>query len=365
MGTIEVFPFFLFFFPLSFISASTEICSNSVCRRNEPVIRFPFRLKDRQPKDCGYPGFDLTCDNRNETVLKLPSSGEFSVRGMDYATQKIWINDPGNCLLRRLLNFSLSGSPFKGVYYQNFTFLNCSSEFQGSRLKRITCLSSSTYTVWATSSMTLARMASSSCKIISTVSVPIQWAYYEPGLSSDLSEDLYLTWGAPNCGKCEAQGGRCGFKSNNTRETGCSDLPRRGLPRSARYAIIIGVGIPALMCIIGLACYICGRIKAYGRPHHPVPESSSSISPQTIIVVGLDGATIESFPKLVLGESRRVPKPNDSTCPICLSEYKPKDTLRSIPECKHCFHVDCIDEWLPKNATCPVCRNFPLSPPPC
>ncbi|KAF8380058.1 hypothetical protein HHK36_027528 [Tetracentron sinense] len=348
------------------MATSTEMCLNSACRKNEPVIRFPFRVKDRQPESCGYPGFNLSCDSgRDETILELPSSGEFSVRGIDYASQEIWINDPSNCLPRRLLDFSLSGSPFSGVHYQNFTFLNCSSEFERSRFKRITCLSGSSYTVWATSSMTLARIVSSSCGIISTVSVPIQWPVYEPGLSSDLSEDLYLTWGAPSCGNCEARGGRCGFKSNTSRAIVCSDIPRHGLPRSGRYAITIGVGVPALMCVIGLACYLCGRVKTYGRRHRPVAESSSAtVSPHIITVVGLDGPTIESYPKLVLGESLRVPKPNDSTCAICLSEYKPKDTLRSIPECKHCFHVDCIDAWLPMNATCPVCRNSPHQLPP-
>ncbi|WOG86377.1 hypothetical protein DCAR_0205580 [Daucus carota subsp. sativus] len=76
-------------------------------------------------------------------------------------------------------------------------------------------------------------------------------------------------------------------------------------------------------------------------------------------VLGLDKLTIESYPMTVLGESKRLPKPSDSTCAICLSEYKPNDTLRTVPECNHYFHSHCIDEWLKLNATCPVCRNLP------
>ncbi|KAH9698341.1 hypothetical protein KPL71_023975 [Citrus sinensis] len=64
------------------------------------------------------------------------------------------------------------------------------------------------------------------------------------------------------------------------------------------------------------------------------------------MTVGLDESTIESFQKLVLGESKRLPEPNSSTCPICLSEYLSQETIRCIPECKHCFHAECIDEWL-------------------
>lgn len=89
-------------------------------------------------------------------------------------------------------------------------------------------------------------------------------------------------------------------------------------------------------------------------------DFTSAVSPHPIIVEGLDGPTLESYPKIVLGESRRLPKPDDITCSICLSEYRPKETLKTIPECQHCFHADCIDGWLRLNATCPICRKSPL-----
>ncbi|KAJ6294888.1 hypothetical protein OIU76_022885 [Salix suchowensis] len=96
-----------------------------------------------------------------------------------------------------------------------------------------------------------------------------------------------------------------------------------------------------------------------------LPESDSTVNTVPVVTVaGLDGATIESYPKIVLGESRRLPKPDDNTCSICLCEYKPKETLKTIPECKHCFHSDCIEEWLRLRATCPLCRNSPERLPP-
>ncbi|KAF5442267.1 hypothetical protein F2P56_034946 [Juglans regia] len=288
---------------MPYLATSKELCLKSVCRRNEPKIHFPFRIKSRQPESCGYPGFDLFCNEAGQTLMKLPGlySGEFMVEGIEYHKQEIWLNDPKSCLPKLILFHNLSaGSPFKGVNYQDFTFFNCSESFDlgVSRLTPIVCLSDSNYTVFATSSARVIEILSTTCKLFKTVSVPVQSPFDEQILSSDLSDDLRLTWDEPGCGK------------------------RRD----------------------------------------PIPELNPSVAPQSTLVLGLDGPTIESYPKIVLGESRRLPKPDDHTCPICLSEYRPKETLKPIPKCQHCFHAACIDEWLKLNATCPICRNPPPQP---
>lgn len=43
-------------------------------------------------------------------------------------------------------------------------------------------------------------------------------------------------------------------------------------------------------------------------------------------------------------------------CAICLGEYQEKEVLRIMPKCGHSFHLSCIDVWLRKQSTCPVCR---------
>lgn len=43
-------------------------------------------------------------------------------------------------------------------------------------------------------------------------------------------------------------------------------------------------------------------------------------------------------------------------CTICLGEYQEKEILRIMPKCGHKFHLSCIDVWLRKQSTCPVCR---------
>ncbi|PRQ60423.1 putative transcription factor C2H2 family [Rosa chinensis] len=360
MKTLRAIIFcFLLFSSFSCLKTSStlETCKNAVCQSSEAVIRFPFRIDKRQPETCGFPGFDLTCDMTSQTLLNLPSSGDFTVQGIDYGEQEIWINDPNTCLPKRLLSLNLTGSPFRAGFSEDFTFFNCSLDYLKYKLNPIACMSGSNYTVFATNSARVITYLST-CGKIGTFSVPVEWTFHQEVMSSDLDDHLRLKWDRPGCGSCELRGGKCGFKTNSTKVV-CSSLNQRGIPRGARYAITVGVGVPAIMCLIGLLCCMCGRLKPLTMRRTSLPEFNSIGAPQPGIVKGLDVATLAAYPKIVLSESRRLPQPDDSTCSICLSDYRPKEILKTIPECQHCFHANCIDEWLKLNATCPICRKSP------
>ena len=43
-------------------------------------------------------------------------------------------------------------------------------------------------------------------------------------------------------------------------------------------------------------------------------------------------------------------------CTVCHENIGLEDKVRVL-DCKHVYHVDCIDEWCGINATCPVCRG--------
>lgn len=123
------------------------------------------------------------------------------------------------------------------------------------------------------------------------------------------------------------------------------------------------LAIPPILCATAIVIFVCmvsRRRRAVGS-NEVLPFSGSAVvSPQpSFEMTGLDESTIESYTKVVLGESRRVPGPSDGSCPICLSDYQTKETVRCIPECEHCFHAACIDEWLKMKGTCPLCRHSP------
>lgn len=54
----------------------------------------------------------------------------------------------------------------------------------------------------------------------------------------------------------------------------------------------------------------------------------------------------------------------DSTCAICLSEFREGESAQLLP-CSHTFHTDCIASWLQVSRHCPMrCPEFVLPPRP-
>ncbi|KAI8899537.1 hypothetical protein BC833DRAFT_361219 [Globomyces pollinis-pini] len=48
----------------------------------------------------------------------------------------------------------------------------------------------------------------------------------------------------------------------------------------------------------------------------------------------------------------------DALCAICLGDYEELENIRQLG-CRHHFHAECVDSWLEKMATCPLCiRNI-------
>lgn len=231
MDTLSLF--FIFFtciFLNSLIqqSLAAQLCSTSTCSPSEPIIRFPFRLQNLQPTFCVFPGFDLFCDAFNRTLVQLPNSGRFTVNAIDYAAQNIWLNDPEYCLSKRLLHLNLSGSPFNGVFSQEFTFFNCTLESGKYGFDPIGCLSGDNYSVFAASSERATAFFASKCEWVATVAVPVEWDFFAPLDTSILSDDIRLTWSWPRCRRCESRGGRCGFRGQNTTQIGCTNADRHG-----------------------------------------------------------------------------------------------------------------------------------------
>ncbi|KAB5524137.1 hypothetical protein DKX38_021886 [Salix brachista] len=198
-----------------------DMCREERCKKHGPVIRFPFRIKGKQPDHCGYPGFDLSCTDRKETLLELPTSVKLYVNEIDYALQLIIARDPDECLPKQLRNFSLSRSPFGSGYkgLSNYSFFNCtSSKGDGYNLD---CLSGPGYIYAYTSDYSISYTDLTNCtKLYNLSSIPSE--------IFEMKNILYLNWSMPGCQQCEKQRKFCKLKKNSraSSETDCYDKPK-------------------------------------------------------------------------------------------------------------------------------------------
>ncbi|GAV63876.1 zf-RING_2 domain-containing protein [Cephalotus follicularis] len=132
------------------------------------------------------------------------------------------------------------------------------------------------------------------------------------------------------------------------------------------YGIGVSVGILLLITTITLASYFCTRTQP---PSATEPRRRSTtrqqLDPQNFVIdVGLDEATIVSYPTLLYSQVKLQNKDSTATCcSICLADYKGVDMLRLLPDCNHLFHAKCVDQWLRLHPTCPVCRTSPIPTP--
>ncbi|XP_057838221.1 RING-H2 finger protein ATL2 [Cryptomeria japonica] len=70
--------------------------------------------------------------------------------------------------------------------------------------------------------------------------------------------------------------------------------------------------------------------------------------------VGLEKSVIDALPLFVY---RLQSGYEGLDCAVCLCGFEENDKGRLLPNCKHTFHVDCIEMWFISHSTCPLCRT--------
>ncbi|KAK8915932.1 putative RING-H2 finger protein ATL12 [Platanthera zijinensis] len=123
---------------------------------------------------------------------------------------------------------------------------------------------------------------------------------------------------------------------------------------------VIGFGMSAAFIVFVCARLICGRIRS---PHLNAAAIEIEVRSNRDLpdheIHGVDPILVAAIPTIKYCREAFRSK-EDAQCSICLAEYQEKDVLRVMPTCLHNFHLTCIDEWLEKHLTCPICR-LPLN----
>ncbi|KAK1423540.1 hypothetical protein QVD17_18844 [Tagetes erecta] len=73
---------------------------------------------------------------------------------------------------------------------------------------------------------------------------------------------------------------------------------------------------------------------------------------------GLPEYSVEKIPKIAITRDNDVDESGERvSCSVCLQDFQVGEIVRSLPKCHHIFHLPCIDEWLVRHGSCPLCRR--------
>ncbi|KAF5742989.1 hypothetical protein HS088_TW09G01051 [Tripterygium wilfordii] len=115
-------------------------------------------------------------------------------------------------------------------------------------------------------------------------------------------------------------------------------------------AVVIGILVIMFALTFVLLVYAkCRRDRDGASANHPRQVGSSSR------FSGIDKTVIESLPFFRFSSLKG--SKQGLECAVCLSKFEDIEILRLIPKCKHAFHINCVDQWLEKHSSCPLCRH--------
>ncbi|KAE8688451.1 E3 ubiquitin-protein ligase ATL42 [Hibiscus syriacus] len=120
---------------------------------------------------------------------------------------------------------------------------------------------------------------------------------------------------------------------------------------------------PSLAVVIGILCVMFALtffLLVYAKFCHSAAIVHADNRRRTLRRTqsrfsGIDKKVVESLPFFRFSSLRG--SKEGLECAVCLSKFEDTEVLRLLPQCKHGFHIDCIDQWLEKHSSCPLCRQ--------
>ncbi|XP_073155102.1 NEP1-interacting protein-like 1 [Henckelia pumila] len=90
-------------------------------------------------------------------------------------------------------------------------------------------------------------------------------------------------------------------------------------------------------------------------------EATFEESPNIFDMGGTNGLleeTVKKIPKIRITRDDIADTSGEGvSCSVCLQDFQVGETVRSLPHCHHLFHLPCIDTWLVRHGSCPMCRR--------
>uniref|UniRef100_A0A6N2N0H0 non-specific serine/threonine protein kinase n=1 Tax=Salix viminalis TaxID=40686 RepID=A0A6N2N0H0_SALVM len=221
-------PVVILFMATFFLLAEKASCTDPQFLACEPKscgdqnINFPFHIQNAQEEYCGYPGFAISCNEKNKAVLSL-SNNEYIIQEIYYQNHSLRLSNAvgfgkNTSCSPQIQNISLNGDRFRQSTTRTglFLFYNCNSALLGNDSEllkhKVDCSgeSANVSTVAMLDDDPLLGSASEKCGagVVAPVDV---YRGENVSIGKMLERGFVLNWVANNCSECDESGGRCGF----------------------------------------------------------------------------------------------------------------------------------------------------------
>ncbi|XP_070572441.1 E3 ubiquitin-protein ligase znrf3-like isoform X2 [Ptychodera flava] len=102
--------------------------------------------------------------------------------------------------------------------------------------------------------------------------------------------------------------------------------------------------------VVGLLFIMLHSPHLFRNPMYDADDIDEALQNLTVKVLSKMKTRCYSYKKRKHKGDDEEPK-----CSICLERYFPKQVIRVLP-CSHEYHSKCVDTWLIKHRTCPLCK---------
>ncbi|KAK1354792.1 E3 ubiquitin-protein ligase ATL42 [Heracleum sosnowskyi] len=132
------------------------------------------------------------------------------------------------------------------------------------------------------------------------------------------------------------------------------EMPTGDAVNNFQPSLAVVVGVLAVMFILTFILLFFAKCCHRESPVQN-QENEERLGQSRSGYSGIDKTVIESLPFFrfsALKGSRE-----GLECAVCLSKFQDIEILRLLPKCKHAFHISCVDQWLERHSSCPLCRH--------
>jgi hypothetical protein len=98
--------------------------------------------------------------------------------------------------------------------------------------------------------------------------------------------------------------------------------------------------------------------NVYNNSYYGVPyDTTTYLSNRNAFEITERAVTITTLKNLLSKSIVKINKDDDLICAICQDEIEKDTSIIRELECKHVYHIECIDKWLSIKNECPMCKN--------